>query len=55
LVRKPEISVKKPEVSVQNPEVSVQNPEVLGKIFELETSMKNVFRNAPVAEARNLE
>jgi hypothetical protein len=42
---KPEVSVRKPKVSVRKPEASVQNPEVSGKIFELETSVKVVFRN----------
>jgi hypothetical protein len=35
--------------------ISVQNPEFSGKIFELETSVKVVFRNASVAETRNFE
>jgi hypothetical protein len=55
LVEKQEILVRKPEVSVRKPEVSVQKPEVSGYIFELETSVKVIFRNAPVAETRNLE
>jgi hypothetical protein len=55
LVRKPEVSVRKPEVSVRKPEVSVKNPEVSVKNFELETSVKVVFRNASVAKTRNFE
>jgi hypothetical protein len=53
--RKNEVSVRKPKVSVRKPEVSVQNPEVSGTIFELETSVKVVYRNASVAETRNFE
>jgi hypothetical protein len=38
-------------------EVSVRKPEVSGKIFELETSVKVVFRNASAVEteSRNFE
>jgi hypothetical protein len=54
-VRKPEVSVQKPEVLVRKPEVSVQNPKASGKYFELETSVKVVFRNALVAETQNFE
>jgi hypothetical protein len=54
-LQKPEVSVRKSEVSVQNPEVPVLNPEVPGEIFELEISVKVVFRNASVAETRNFE
>jgi hypothetical protein len=44
-----------PKFRLKNPEVSVQNHEVSGKIFELETSLKVVFRNASVAETQNFE
>jgi hypothetical protein len=51
---KPEVLVRKLEVSVRKPEVSVQNPEVSGKFFELETSVKVIFRNASVAKPKIL-
>jgi hypothetical protein len=53
--QKPEVSVRKIwsfgskiskfQVSVRKPEVSIGKPEVSGKMFELETSVKVVFRN----------
>jgi hypothetical protein len=46
---------KNPKFWFEKPEVSVQNAEVSGKIFEHETSVKVVFRNALVAEIRNFE
>jgi hypothetical protein len=52
-VEKPEVLVRKSEISVQKPEVSVRKPEALCKVFELETSVKVVFRNASVAETKN--
>jgi hypothetical protein len=51
----PKFRFEKPEVSVRKPEVSVRKPEVSGKIFELEISVKVVFRNASVAQTRNFE
>jgi hypothetical protein len=54
-VGKTKFRLEKPKVSGQNPEVSFQNPEVSGKIFELEISVKVVFRNALVAVTRNFE
>jgi hypothetical protein len=50
-----EVSLRKPEVLVRKPKVSVRKPEVSGKIFEFETSVKVVFRNASVAETRNFK
>jgi hypothetical protein len=50
LVGKPEASDRKPEVSFPKPEVSVRKPEVSGKFFELETTVKVVFRNVSVAD-----
>jgi hypothetical protein len=41
--------------NVPKPKVSVQNPKVSGEIFELETSVKVVFRNASVAGTQNFE
>jgi hypothetical protein len=55
LVLKPKVLVQKPEVLIRKSEVSVRKPEVSGKIYELETSVKVVFRNASVAETRNFE
>jgi hypothetical protein len=46
---------KKHVVSVRKPNVSVRKLEVLGKIFELETSVQVVIRNASVTETRNFE
>jgi hypothetical protein len=47
--------VGKTKIQFEKPAVLVQNPEVSGKIFELKTSVKAVFRNASVAETRNFE
>jgi hypothetical protein len=44
-----------PKFRFEKPEVSDRKPEISGKIFELETSEKVVFRNSSVAETRNFE
>jgi hypothetical protein len=58
----PEVSVQKSRsFGLKTPsfgkktEVSVKNPKVSSKIFELETSVKVVLRNASVAETQNFE
>jgi hypothetical protein len=43
---------KKPKFQFENPKFRFENPK---KIFELETFVKILFRNASLAETRNFE